>query len=111
MTKKKSRRKKASSSTGQVPPQRISVVDTEHEVGPAYHISPKKVWQVYRSMQKGRSFCASKRVLWRNRHRLVLRRDSFKATAVREKEYYCPESPEEHEDPQWLEMGHEYFFG
>ena len=47
-------------------------------------------------------------MLWRNRHRLVIRRDSSKATAIREKEYYCPEPPEEQEDPQWLEMGHEY---
>ena len=94
--------------TERVPLERIIGVDTEHEVGPAYHITPKKVWQVYNAMRKGRSFSASKRVLWRNRHRLVLRRYSFKATAVREKEYYCPEPPEEREDPQWLEMGGEY---
>ena len=108
MNKKRSKRKKASSLTRKIPLHRISVVDTEHEVGPAYHITPKKVWQVYRAMRKGRSFSASKRVLWRNRHRLVLRRDSSIATAIREKEYYCPEPPEEREDPQWLEMGHEY---
>ena len=68
----------------------------------------KKVEHVYKAMRKGRNFSASKRVLWRNRHRLVLRRDSFIATAAREKEYYCPEPPEEGEDPQWLQMGHEY---
>ena len=39
---------------------------------------------------------------------MALRRDSVKATAIREKEYYFPEPPEEREDPQWLQMGHEY---
>ena len=52
MSKIKSRRKKVSSYMGRIPPQRISAVDTEHEVRPAY---------------------------------LALRRDSVKATAIREK--------------------------
>ena len=78
ITKKKSKRKKASSLVGQIPTKRISADDKEHDVGPAYHITPKQVENVYKAMRKGRSFSASKRVLWRNRHRLVLRRDSLK---------------------------------
>ena len=93
---------------GQIPSQRISAVDTEQEVGPAYHITLKKVENLYKAMRKGRSFSASKRVLWRNRHLLVLRRDSFKAAAIREKEYDCPEPPEEREDPHIHQTGKEY---
>ena len=107
LSKKKSRRRKVTSLMGQIPQQRISEFDTEHEIGPAYHITPKKVEDVYKAMRKGRSFSASKRVLWRNRHRLVLRRGSFRA-AIREKEYYCPEPPEEQEDPHMHQTGKEY---
>ena len=89
ITKKKSKRKKASSLVGQIPTKRISADDKEHDVGPAYHITPTQVENVYKAMRKGRSFSASKRVLWRNRHRLVLRR-------------------EEQEDPHMHQTGKEY---
>ena len=108
ITKKKSKRKKVSSFVGQIPTKRISGDDKEHDVGPAYHITPTKVENVYKAMRKGRSFSASKRVLWRNRHRLVLRRETHKAADIREKEYYCPEPPEEQEDPHMHQIGKEY---
>ena len=79
--------------TERIPLKKITRVDTEHEVGPAYHITSKKVWQVYKAMRKGQHFSASKRVLWRNRHRLVLGHDCFKCIAMQKKEYFCPEPP------------------
>ena len=106
ITKKKSKAKKVSS--GQIPTKRIPADGKELDVGPAYHITPKKVENVYKAMRKGRSFRASKRVLWRNRHRLVLRREYFGAAAIREKEYFCPEPPEEQEDPHMHQTGKEY---
>ena len=42
-----------------------------HLSAPSYHISYKKALDVYKSMRKGNSFFPSRRVLWRNRHRLV----------------------------------------
>ena len=64
--------------------------------------------KIFISRTKDTLDSASKRVLWRNPHRLVLGRDSFKCISVWGKEYYCPEPPEERENPQWLQMGHEY---
>ena len=70
MTKRKSRRKKVSSLTRRLPPHKIYVPEKEHEGGPAYYITPKKLLQAYKPMRKGRSFHASERVLWRNRRHL-----------------------------------------
>ena len=93
-----------------------------HLSAPSYHISYKKALDVYKSMRKGNSFFPSRRVLWRNRHRLV-RGVRFKKNVVcgdyqffskQEKEVFCPEPPEEDEDieeneaPQWIQTGPEY---
>ena len=68
-------------------------------------------------MRKGRSFQPSRRVLWRNRHKLIRasRELQFRNSygdyyipASRDIEYECDEPPEEDEDPQWLNTGPKY---
>ena len=97
--------------------QQISKQEVKNISAPEYHINYKKVLEAYGKMRKGRVFHASRRVLWRNRHRLVLgRRDLHQQNFYensncyykREKEYFVPEPPEDGEDPQWLDMGLEY---
>ena len=60
-------------------------------------------------MRKGLAFCPSKRVIWRNRHRLVFGAryknknsscQEYQFYSMQEKEYVCPEPPEEDDDPE-----------
>ena len=53
-------------------PKPTSTSELKHLTAPTYHISYKKTLSVYKSMRKGNSFYPSRRVLFRNRHRLVL---------------------------------------
>ena len=77
MSKKKSRRNKVPSLMRQESRKQIHIPEKEHEGGPVYHISLRKVLHVYKAMQKGRTFHASKRIIWRNRHRLFLGCNTF----------------------------------
>ena len=84
-----------------------STPELKHLSAPNYHISYKKTLAVYKSMRKGSSFYPSRRALWRNRHRLVLGHrlnknsfcDDYRFSTKQDKEYFCPEPPEEDEDP------------
>ena len=76
---------------------------------PSYHVSYNKALEVYKTMRKGQTFHASKRVIWRNRHRLVLGcrynnketfYEGYHSSPIHEKEYDVPEPPEEDDDPQ-----------
>ena len=71
---------------------------------PNYHHSSQQVLNLYKSFRKGSVFWPSKKVLWRNRHRLYemsknrLRNVSgteLYGACVREKEYEANEPPEE----------------
>ena len=42
------------------------------QIAPKYHVPFKRVLKAYKKMRKGRCFYPSKRVLWKNRHRLIL---------------------------------------
>ena len=87
-------------------PNSTSTLEFKHLTAPKYHISYKKTLAAYKSMRKGSSFYPSRRVLWLNRHRLVLGPrfnknsfyDDYNFSPKQEKEYFCPEPPEEHED-------------
>ena len=88
-------------------PKPTSTPELKHLTAPNYHISYKKTLAVYKSMRKGSSFYPSRRVLWRNRHRVVLGDrlnknsfcDDYRFSTKQDKEYFCPEPPEEDEDP------------
>ena len=74
--------------------------------GPQYNISLEEVSKKYNQMRKGKGFYASKKVLWRNRHALVLGSSNFyrKGKAdenlkVDNKEYDVVEPPEPYDDP------------
>ena len=75
---------------------------------PKYHVTFNRVLEAYRSLRKGRGFHASKRVIWRNRHRLIgANKDLCKVYGyrdenywrIREKEYDVCEPQEEQENP------------
>ena len=103
-------------------PKPTSTPELKHLTVPKYDISYKRTLAAYKSMRKGSSFYPSRRVLWKNRHRLVLGGrfnknsfyDDYQFSPKQEKEYFCPEPPEEDEDieennsPQWLQTGPEY---
>ena len=88
-------------------PKPTSTPELKHSTAPKYHISYKKTLAVYKTMRKGSSFYPSRRVLWRNRHRVVLGDrlnknsfcDDYRFSTKQDKEYFCPEPPEEDEDP------------
>ena len=91
-------------------PKPTSTPELKHLTAPKYDISYKRTLAAYKSMRKGSSFYPSRRVLWKNRHCLVLGGrfnknrfyDDYQFSPKQEKEYFCPEPPEEDEDP----LGH-----
>ena len=83
--------------------------------GPQYNISLEEVSKKYNEMRKGKGFYASKKVLWRNRHALVLGSSNFfrKGRAdenlkVDNKEYDVVEPPEPYGDPVVPTAGAEF---
>ena len=115
------RKKKEPRALSQKQQKAASTPGRNHLSAPSYHISYKKALDVYKSMRKGNSFYSYRKVLCRNRHRLVLG-DRFNKNGVcddylcppkQEKEYFCPESPEEDEDikennaSQWIQTAPE----
>ena len=57
--------------------ERVYVQEPPLHKGPRYNISFNEVKKAYGRMRKGKGFFASKRVLWRNRHALVLGSSNF----------------------------------
>ena len=83
--------------------------------GPRYNISLEEVSKKYNQMRKGNCFYASKKVLWRNRHALVLGCSNFyrkgkddENVKVDNKEYDIVEPPEPYDDPVVPTTGGEF---
>ena len=57
--------------------ERVDVKQPPLHQGPRYNISFAEVNKAYGRMRKGKGFFASKKVLWRNRHALVLGSSNF----------------------------------
>ena len=119
--KKKKRRasmtKKQSNSLRRAQRKQTSLPLIKQNPPPTYHIPFSKAMELYKNMRKGNCFYASKKVILRNRHHLyrlakyrklnLLSRD-YNDYPRKEKEYYVPEPPEQHEDPQWVDIGPEF---
>ena len=79
-----------------------------------YHLTFKQVLQAYKTLRKGSGFHTSKKVLWKNRHRLVFgSKNQYKFGRYenyqrREKEHEIQEPPEEEDDPQLVQTGPRY---
>ena len=56
---------------------RVLVKQDPVHSGPRYNISFQEVWRAYGRMRKGRGFYPSNKVLWKNRHALVLGCSNF----------------------------------
>ena len=111
---KKKRKKKRREMRIRATEQKSVPVKNTHSA-PKYHLTIKRVLEAYKKMRKGRCFYPSKRVLWKNRHRLILgsrhsteMNDYMEYRSDREKEYDVPEPPDEEEDPQWEQTGPQY---
>ena len=83
--------------------------------GPRYNISMEEVTKTYKRMRKGKFFYASKKVLWKNRHALVLGCSNFyrkgkddENLKVDNKEYDIVEPPEPSPDPEVPTTGSEF---
>ena len=83
--------------------------------GPRYNISMEEVIKTYERMRKGKFFYASKKVLWKNRHALVLGCSNFYGKGkddeyfkVDNKEYDIVEPPEPSPDPEVPTTGSEF---
>ena len=97
--------------------KQTSVPEVKHKPPPSYHVSYTKALEAYKTLRKGKTFHASKKVIWRNRYHLLLNNrykkeklynEGWDLHPYKEKEYYVPEPPEEDEDPQWVDTGSEY---
>ena len=84
-------------------------------VGPRYNISSREADKAYRRMRKGRSFYPSKKVIWKNRHALILGCSNFyrkgkddENVKVDNKEYDIGEPPEPYDDPVVPTTGGEF---
>ena len=95
----------------------VRVLPTQEpvHVGPRYHISSREASKGYRRIRKGRGFYPSKKVIWKNRHALVLGCSNFYRKGkddedAREdnKEYDIVEPPEPYDDPVVPTMGGEF---
>ena len=87
----------------------VRVLPTQEpvHVGPRYHISSREASKGYRRIRKGRGFYPSKKVIWKNRHALVLGCSNFyrkgkddENLKVDNKEYDIVEPPEPSPDPE-----------
>ena len=67
--------------------QSVPVLPTQEPVhsGPRYSISFREADKAYRGMRKGRGFYPSKKVIWKNRHALVLGCSNFCESEVKVK--------------------------
>ena len=117
MAKSLSRRKKKRKNCtvmGQAASKQPSKPCMTNRLAPKYHLSLNQVMEAYKTYRKGRGFQASKKVLWKNRHRLVFgsrnlyKYGRYESYRMREKEYDVPEPPDQDEDPQLLETGPSY---
>ena len=97
--------------------ERVYVQEPPLHQGPRYHISFAEVNKAYGRMRKGKGFFASRKVLWRNRHALVLGSSNF-YKKVRDDddsyyhedntEYDVVEPPEPSPDPEVPTSGPEF---
>ena len=96
---------------------RVMVKQDPVHRGPRYNISFQEVWRAYGRIRKGRGFYPSNKVLWRNRHALVLgcsnfyRKAGYNDVAYLNKdniEYDIVEPPESSPDPQVPTSGPEF---
>ena len=87
--------------------QSVPVLSTQEPVhsAPRYSISFREADKAYRGMRKGRGFYPSKKVIWKNRHALVLGCSNFyrkgkddENVKVDNKEYDIVEPPEPYDD-------------
>ena len=83
--------------------------------GPRYNISFREAAKAYGRMRKGRGFYPSKKVIWKNRHALVLGCSNFyrkgkddENLEVDNKEYDIVEPPEAYHDPEVPTTGGEF---
>ena len=83
--------------------------------GPRYNISFREVRKAYGRMRKGRGFYPSNKVLWKNRHALVLgcanfyrKGKDYENLKVDDKEYDIVEPPEPYDDPEVPTTGGEF---
>ena len=97
--------------------QSVRVLPTQEPVhsGPRYSISFREADKAYRGMRKGRGFYPSKKVIWKNRHALVLGCSNFyrkgkadENVKVDNKEYDIVEPPEPFDDPVVPTAGGEF---
>ena len=109
--------KKQSNSLRRAQRKQTSLPVIKQNPPPTYHIPFSKAKELYKNLRKGNSFCASKKVIFRNRHHLYrlekylkvnLHSRDYNDYPRKEKEYYVPEPPEEHEDPQRVDIGPEF---
>ena len=83
--------------------------------GPRYNISFREAVKAYGRMRKGRGFYPSNKVIWKNRHALVLGCSNFykrgkddENLKVDNKEYDIVEPPEPSPDPEVPTTGSEF---
>ena len=69
-------------------PKPTSTPELKDLPGPTYHISFKKALEHYKTTRKGHAFYPSKRVIWRNRHRLVFGARNNKNCSCQEYQFY-----------------------
>ena len=88
--------------------KQTSVPEVKHKPPPSYHVPYTKALEAYKTLRKGKTFHASKKVIWRNRYHLLhnnryqkekLYYEGWDWHPYKEKEYYVPEPPEEDGDP------------
>ena len=83
-------------------------------LGPRYNISFREAFKAYGRMRKGRGFYPSNKVIWKNRHALVLGCSNFykgkddENLKVDNKEYDIVEPPEPSSDPEVPTTGSEF---
>ena len=93
--------------------ERVHVKQPHLHQGPRYNITFDEVNKAYGRMRKGRGFFASRKVLWRNRHALVLGSSNF-YKKVRDDDYsYYHEDNKEYDvveppDPEVPTSGPEF---
>ena len=89
--------------------ERVDMQEPPVHKGPRYNISLNEVKKAYGRMRKGKGFFPSNKVLWRNRHALVLGSSNFYRKARDDddfyyyedsKEYAMVEPPEASPDPE-----------
>ena len=95
----------------------VRVLPTQEPVhfGPRYNISFREASKAYGRIRKGRGFYPSKKVIWKNRHALVLGCSNFyrkgkddENVKVDNKEYDIVEPPEPYDDPVVPTTGGEF---